>query len=148
MCASSAKASFCHFLAPPESTVPFKPNRLLLRYHLDESVIPFRGVRLILSQLYWRKLDFFKQTLKTPMRHRMMRCLIWVCTVCLCPIYRTLNLIGLINLLYNIPYGQRALACNKQHSAVLDLEFTICYKLWNATWKYDLIDYDYSWTSL
>ena len=43
MGASSAKASFCHFLAQPESTVPFK---------LDESVIPFRGARLILSQLY------------------------------------------------------------------------------------------------
>ena len=29
------------------------------------------------------------------MRHRIKRCLIWVCTVGLCPIYRTLGLNGL-----------------------------------------------------
>ena len=36
-----------------------------------------------------------KPTVKILLRHRIMRCLIWVCTVSLCPIERALDLYGL-----------------------------------------------------
>ena len=35
-------------------------------------------------------ISYYKQTEKILIRHRMMRCLIWVCTICICPIKRTL----------------------------------------------------------
>ena len=35
---------------------------------------------------------FCKQTVKILIRHRIMQCLIWVCTVCLCLLKRTLGL--------------------------------------------------------
>ena len=34
---------------------------------------------------------FCKQTVEILIRHRIMRCLIWDCSVCLCPIKRTVN---------------------------------------------------------
>ena len=44
---------------------------------------------------------FCKQTVKILIRHRIMRCLIWVCTVCLCPIKRNLGLYGFMVLFKN-----------------------------------------------
>ena len=44
---------------------------------------------------YYFNKTFCKQTVKILIRHRIMRCLIWVCTVCLCPIKRTLGIYGL-----------------------------------------------------
>ena len=38
---------------------------------------------------------FCEQTVETLIRRRIMRCLIWVCAVCLCPTKRTLGLYGL-----------------------------------------------------
>ena len=38
---------------------------------------------------------FYKQTVKILIRHRIMRCLIWTCTVCLRPIKRTPCLYGI-----------------------------------------------------
>ena len=55
----------------------------------------------VTSKLFWFWFWFwyidvpFKPTVKTLMRRRIMRRLIWVCTVCLCPIYRTLGIDGL-----------------------------------------------------
>ena len=39
---------------------------------------------------------FCIQMVKILIRHRIMRCLIWICSVCLCPIKRLLGLYGLI----------------------------------------------------
>ena len=41
--------------------------------------------------------NFSKQTVKTPIRRRILRRLIWVCTVCLCHKNGTLGLYGLIH---------------------------------------------------
>ena len=38
---------------------------------------------------------FCKQTVETLIRHRVLRRLTWVCTICLCPTKRTLGLYGL-----------------------------------------------------
>ena len=40
---------------------------------------------------------FRKQTMEILIRHCVLRCLVWVCTVCLCPTKRTLGLYGLNN---------------------------------------------------
>ena len=54
----------------------------------------FRGVGCYISPHFLR--IFYKQTVKIIIRHRIMQCLISICTVCLCPIKRTLCLDGLI----------------------------------------------------
>ena len=41
---------------------------------------------------------FCKQTVKILIRHCIIRCLIWICTVCLCPIKRMPGLYGLKHL--------------------------------------------------
>ena len=51
-----------------------------------------------LSFSYFNK-TICKQTMKILIRRRMMRRLIWVCTICLCHIKRTLGLYGLTHLL-------------------------------------------------
>ena len=38
---------------------------------------------------------FCKQTVETLIRRHVLRCLIWVCTVCICPTKRMLGLYGL-----------------------------------------------------
>ena len=45
--------------------------------------------------------SFCKQTVEALVRLRILRRLIWVCTVCLCPTKRTLRLYGLI---YNLGF--------------------------------------------
>ena len=42
---------------------------------------------------------FYKQTVKTLIRRRVLWRLIWICAVCQCPTKRTLGLYGLIVLL-------------------------------------------------
>ena len=48
---------------------------------------------------------FCKQTVETLIRRRVLRRLIWVCTVCLCPTKRTLGLYGISTLPLKKTYG-------------------------------------------
>ena len=49
----------------------------------------------------WYLIEHCKQTVKILIRHGIMGCLIWVCTVGLSPIKRTLDLYGLRSYFYN-----------------------------------------------
>ena len=48
---------------------------------------------------------FCKQTLETLIRRRVLRCLVWACTICLRPTKRTLGLYG-TNMLVYMLYAQ------------------------------------------
>ena len=75
---------------------PNKPNGLSYPYTLGESICQSRGVRCIFFQFcsicMWNSC---KQTVKTLIRCRLMRRLIKVWTVCLCPTKGTPDLYGL-----------------------------------------------------
>ena len=45
---------------------PFKPNGFFHPYHVDGSILPFKSVRLILSQLFYHKLVFFQANNEDP----------------------------------------------------------------------------------
>ena len=64
-------------------------------YQLDHSISVLCVVGWYFSFLYsiLNRL-FCKQTVNTLIRRRIMRRLIWVCTACLCPTKRTLDLYG------------------------------------------------------
>ena len=87
-----------------------KPNGFSHPYILRESICHLRCVRcifFIFCSLYnWKSC---KQTVKTLIRRRIMRCLIWFCTVCLCPTKGMPGLVGLnISILWqtsNLPAG-------------------------------------------
>ena len=73
---------------------PFIPNGISHRYQLEQSV--FKGCKVVFfvfNSYFNRK--FCKQTMDTLIRRRVLRRLIWVCTVCLCPTKRTPCLYGL-----------------------------------------------------
>ena len=57
---------------PPLGTLgmnPFRPNGFFHSIILDKSILPFRDVRLIISQLFDIKIGvYFKQTVKTMIR--------------------------------------------------------------------------------
>ena len=75
---------------------PFMPNGISLSYQLDQSISVLKScweVLFIFIQILIRA--FCKQTVETLIRHRILWCLIWVCTVCLCPTKRMLGLYGL-----------------------------------------------------
>ena len=73
---------------------PFMLNWISHRYQLEQSISVLRGVRCYFSfSSFKRKLC--KQTVETLIRRRILRRLIWVCTICLCPTKRTLGIYGL-----------------------------------------------------
>ena len=63
-------------------------NELAYPYYLDVSISNFRGFRWNFSFCPNSKSTSCRQTVKILIRHCNMRCLIWTCTVCLCPIKR------------------------------------------------------------
>ena len=75
---------------------PFKPNGISHYYQLDQFISVLRVVMLggILHLNSNSDRTFCKQTVETLIRRRVLRRLIWVCTVCLCPTKRTLVLYG------------------------------------------------------
>ena len=74
---------------------PFKPNVISHYHKLDQSISVLRVVRLYFSFLSNSNRIFCKQTVETLIRCRVLRRLIWVSTVCLCPTKRALDLNGL-----------------------------------------------------
>ena len=71
-------------------------SELFYPYELEESINHFGSVRIILFESFFMEIDVsFKQTVLTLMGRRMMWRLIWVCTVCLYPIYGMLGINGL-----------------------------------------------------
>ena len=74
---------------------PFKPNEISHSNQLDQPISVLRVVGSIfhLNSNFVR--TFSKQTVEILIRRRVLRRLIWVCTVCLCPTKRTLVLYGL-----------------------------------------------------
>ena len=71
---------------------PFLPSGLFHPYQLDESISIFRGGWCIVFYFYFIfDTNSYKQTVKTLTRRRVPQCLIWVCTVCLCPNNGTLG---------------------------------------------------------
>ena len=67
---------------------PFMPNVFSHPYQLDESIYNFRFLGGIISNF---KRNFCKQTVESLIRRRVLRRLVWFCTVFLCPTKRTLG---------------------------------------------------------
>ena len=75
---------------------PFKPNGFSYLYRKVESISNFMGVLVGIFHFYSKSHRIFcKQTVETLIRRRVMRRMVWVCIVCLCPTKRTLCLYGL-----------------------------------------------------
>ena len=72
---------------------PIMPNGFSHRYQLEQSISVLRLLGGI-SHFYDFNKAFYKQKVETHIRRRILRRLIWVCTVCLCPTKRTLGLYG------------------------------------------------------
>ena len=72
------------------------PNGIPHRYQLEQSVSVLRVDGWYFSFLIKFDRIFCKQKAKSLIRRRVLRRLIWFCTVCLCPIKRTLGLYGLM----------------------------------------------------
>ena len=70
--------------------IPFLPVHLLPILISKSSPISIVGWEYIFLSKFCR--TYYKQTAKILIRRRIMRRLIWVYTVCLCPIKRTLGL--------------------------------------------------------
>ena len=70
---------------------PFKPIGISHPYELDQDISVLSVAGWYFSFYSHFKRTFCRQTLKTPIRRRVQRRLIWVCTVCLCPTKRTLG---------------------------------------------------------
>ena len=84
---------FVHFMRTAFN--PFMPNGISHRYQLEQSISVLRDVRWYFSFLFKCNRKVCKQTVETLIRRRILWCLIWVCTVCLCPTKRTLDIYGL-----------------------------------------------------
>ena len=65
-------------------------------YKLDQSISVLRVVGWYFHIYSNFNRTFCKQTVETLIRRRVLRRLIWVCTVCLCPTQWTLGLYGSI----------------------------------------------------
>ena len=74
---------------------PFKPNRISHFYQIDQSISVLRVVCWYFSFLFIFKRNLCKQTVENLSRRRVLRRLIRFCTVCQCPIKKTLGLNGL-----------------------------------------------------
>ena len=65
---------------------PLKTEYTLLHYILEESVFDSRYVRLYDIDIYKKDRLTYLQTVETLIRRRVLRRMIWVCTVCQLPI--------------------------------------------------------------
>ena len=71
------------------------PNGICHRYQLEQSKSVFKGCWVfLLNILFFQnlKITFSKQTVETLIRRRVLRRLVWVRSVCLCPTNRMLGL--------------------------------------------------------
>ena len=79
---------------------PHLPNGLSHPYQLDESFFSFQGCLVYFFHFYQVfDRNSCEQTVETLFKRRILRRLIWVCTVCLCPKNGTPGLYGLNSLL-------------------------------------------------
>ena len=85
----------CFVDMKPKNINPHLPNGLFHPYQLDESISNFRVSGLLFHLCLIFNRNSCKQTVKTLIRRRVLRRLIWVCTVCLCPKNGALGLYGL-----------------------------------------------------
>ena len=74
---------------------PFMVNGTSHRYQLEHSISLLRDVGGIFHFYSNFNRTFCNQTVETLIRRRILRRLVWVCTVCICPTKRTLGLCGL-----------------------------------------------------
>ena len=75
----------------------FMPNRLFYLNFLDRSISYIRDFwSVFIITMFLKELLNLMQEVYTLIRRRVLRHLIWVYTVCQCPIYGTLGLNGLI----------------------------------------------------
>ena len=79
---------------------PFMPNVFSHPYQLDVSISNFEFFCFFLFFFYSIfERNFYKQTVENLIRRRVLRRLIWFCTVCRCPTKRTLGLYVLVHTL-------------------------------------------------
>ena len=64
----------------------FKTEQILPHYILEESIFDFRYSRLYDVDIPKGKWLIYLQTVETLIRHHILLCLIWVCTVCQIPV--------------------------------------------------------------
>ena len=74
---------------------PFMPNVLSHPYQSDDSISNLGLLGGIFHFYSNFKRNVYKQTVESLIRRRVLRRLIWFCTVCPCPTKRTLDLYGL-----------------------------------------------------
>ena len=70
---------------------PFIPNGISQCYKLEQSISVLRDVGWYFSFYSNFKRNFCKQTVESVIRRRILRRLIWFCTICRCPTKRTLG---------------------------------------------------------
>ena len=76
---------------------PLKPNGISLSYQFRDSPFVFKRLLGCIFHFYLISYRAFcKQTVETLIRCRIPQRLIWVCTVCLCPTKKRLDLYGFI----------------------------------------------------
>lgn len=71
-------------------------NRLFY-FYLLESIWHFKSVRLTYCVFFYfvlRRIALFLQTMLTLIKRRLLRRLIWVCNLCLGPLYGSLSING------------------------------------------------------
>ena len=81
---------------------PFMPNDFPPQYQLDLVRIYFELKGCWVDSNF--ESTFCKQTVEALIRPRVLRRLIWVCTVCLCSTKRTLGLNGLRKIVFHSMY--------------------------------------------
>ena len=76
---------------------PFKANQLNFPFLISRTrPYPILGVLGVIFHFYSNSnRTFCEQTVEVLIRRRVLRRLIWICTVCLCPTKGTLSLYGL-----------------------------------------------------
>ena len=81
------------------SVNPFMPNGISHCYQLDQPISVFKGCLAVFFDFIQILMEHsvYKQTVETLIRRCIVRRLVWVSTVCLCPTKRTLGLYELMN---------------------------------------------------
>ena len=96
---NSSQEHYFHFLNSLPN--PFKLNGFSHYYQLDQSIFFLRVVGWYYSFYSNLNRTSYKQTVESLIRRHILRRLIWVYTVCLCPTKRMLGLYGLMG---NFPF--------------------------------------------
>ena len=112
------------------------PNGFSHLYQLDEFISNFRVIRWYFRLYSNCKRILCKQTLETLIRCRILRRLILVCIVCICPIKRTLGLYGLNKMLVIMAGTHKMhirIGLGKRDRSSLNWVITVCLGFFEPT---------------